>query len=77
VDYLDYFPHHATLWYSHGPICGSTNVAASSAEGARADAGAAIAQVAMALAASLQTANEVYATTDEEQRDILDEQMRS
>jgi Excreted virulence factor EspC, type VII ESX diderm len=76
MSYLGYFPHHVTLWYSHGPICGQTNVAASTAEGARADAGAAIAQVATALAATLQAASGAYAATDEEQWDILGEQMQ-
>ncbi|WAJ45418.1 type VII secretion target [Mycobacterium sp. Aquia_216] len=74
--YLDYFPHHVTLWYSHGPVCGWTNVAAARAESARAGAGGAIAHAATALAATLQAASAAYATTDEEQRDILGEQMQ-
>jgi hypothetical protein len=74
---MAYFPHYMTLWYTHGPACGATNVAAKKAEDARAAAGLAIAKVAADLAANLQTASSLYAKTDVEQKDILDEQMQS
>jgi hypothetical protein len=73
---LDYLPHYARLWLSHGPGCGSTNAAAMGAENGRGAAGAALAKVASALSANLQTSREMYTATDDEQTDALSKAMQ-
>jgi hypothetical protein len=73
---LEYLPHYTRLWFSHGPGCGSTNSAVFGAENSRGAAGAAIAQAATALAENLRTSRDMYAATDEEQRDALAQQMQ-
>jgi len=69
--------HDKMLWITHGAVCGATNDRAQTAERARIDAGIALASAAAALAESLKTAKEAYLRTDEEQKQILDDQMRS
>ncbi len=73
---LEYLPHYARLWFSHGPGCGSTNSAVFNAENSRGDAGAAIAKVAATLAANLQTSREMYVGTDAERKDDLSKEMQ-
>jgi hypothetical protein len=73
---MSFFPHHVTLWATHGPGCGSTNVAARAAESKRVEAGAALVNCAAALAENLRKASEMYMTTDEEQGDIIKKEMQ-
>lgn len=73
---MNFFPHHVTLWYTHGPGCGSTNVAAQRAEGKRAEACAALVNCAAALAEDLQIASAAYKATDKEQRDVINQEMQ-
>lgn len=74
---MSFFPHHVSLWYTHGPGCGSTNVAAKAAEGKRAEAAAVLANCAAALAEDLRMASRAYAGTDEDQRDVIEQQMQA
>lgn len=73
---MNFFPHHVSLWYTHGPGCGSTNVAAKAAEANRAEAAVVLANCAAALAEDLRLASAAYAATDEEQRDVIEQQMQ-
>jgi uncharacterized protein (DUF1499 family) len=73
---MNFFPHHVTLWYTHGPGCGSTNVAAQAAESMRVEACAALANCAAALAEDLQIASAAYKATDKEQRDVINHEMQ-
>lgn len=73
---MNFFPHHVTLWSTHGPGCGSTNVAAAAAEGKRVEAGAALMNCAALLAENLRRASAMYKATDEEQRDIINREMQ-
>lgn len=70
------YPHYVTLWFSHGPVSGGTNLAAEDAENARAAAGKAIAQLAAELSSRLTTASGTYAATDDQQAETLDAQMQ-
>lgn len=73
---MNFFPHHVTLWYTHGPGCGSTNVAARAAESKRVEAAAALVNAAAALAEDLRIASAAYKATDKEQRDVLNQEMQ-
>jgi hypothetical protein len=70
------FPHDAKLWLFHGPGSFPTNLAAHDAQETRAAAGVTLGLVAIALADNLKKASKAYKETDEEQKDVLNQQMR-
>jgi hypothetical protein len=70
------FAHHEWLWLTHGVISGASNLATKGAEQARVDAGITIARVAAALSENVKHAEDAYTTTDEDQKDVLNQQMQ-